>query len=659
MKRCGNAIYLLVLLAMAAGTAFGQSARPRHANGSTQQPQGEQILNYHSDIEVRDDGSMLVTESIRVNVLGYSIRHGIYRDFPTTYTDPWGRRYVVGFELFGATRDAQPEQTQLEDLSNGKRIRLGNANALVPHGEHIYTITYSTNRQIGFFQDHDELFWNVTGNGWIFPIDRASATVEMPGKIPTDSVTLDGYTGPQGSTAKDLTFVSRADGSFAFQTTRVLGMREGLTILLRWPKGYMAPPTQQQLRAYFIQDNQDLLIGAAGFVLILIYYVIAWTLVGRDPKAGTIVVRYDPPAGLSPAAMRYLERMGYDNKVFTAAILDMAVKGYLTIREEGGTYTLKRGQADENVLSAEERMAAKVMFTLRDELWLHQENHSFVSGAMKALKLALKIAEDRTYFVRNTSYMILPVLLSVIVVAGVTVSRGGPAMAMAGFITLWLSIWTLAVAGMIKGAGQTWRAAVAGGPQRVALMGKAFSLSLFILPFLGGEVMGLWFFSKVSSRGVVLSFAGMVTLHIVFHHLLKAPTKTGRALMDQVEGFKMFLGKVEGDRLNRVNPPTQTPEAFEKFLPYALALGVEQAWAEKFSSVIGGASQTPGRTGGTYSPAWYSGADWNSMGASGFAGAMGGAFSSAISSSAAAPGSSGGGGGGSGGGGGGGGGGGW
>ena len=659
MKRCGNAIYVLLLLALGAGPALGQTQRAHRVNGSPQTPQGERILNYHSDIEVRDDGSMMVTESIRVTVLGYSIRHGIYRDFPTTYTDPWGRRYVVGFELVGATRDASPEETRIEDQSNGERVYLGNSQAMVPHGEHVYTISYITNRQIGFYKDDDELFWNVTGNGWIFPIDRASATVELPSKIPADAVNLDGFTGPQGSTEKDLTHVSRADGTFAFQTTRVLAMREGLTILLRWPKGYIAPPTQEQLRAYFIQDNRELLIGTGGFLIILIYYVIAWAMVGRDPKPGTIVVRYDPPAGLSPAATRYLVQMGYDNKVFTAAVLDMAVKGYVKISEQGGTYTLKRAQANETVLSPEERTAAKVMFTLRDELWLHQENHTFVSGAMSALKLSLKLAEERIFFVKNSSYMILPVLLSVAVMAAVASSRGPQAMAMAGFITLWLSIWTLAVFGMLKGAGQAWHAAISGGPHRAALMGKAMSLSMFALPFLFFEGMGVWFFSKATSLAVAASFAAIVALHIVFHHLLKAPTSAGRALLDQVEGFKIFLGAVDGDRLNRANPPTQTPEVFEKFLPYALALGVEQAWAEKFSSVIGSASQTPGSGNGAYSPAWYSGSDWSGMGAAGFAGAMGGAFSSAISSSAAAPGSSGGGGGGSGGGGGGGGGGGW
>ena len=227
MKRLGSVIYVLLMLALGAVSTPGQSGRPHRVNSSaTQAASGERILNYHSDIEIQNDGSMMVTESIRVVCTGNRIRHGIYRDFPTTYTDPMGKKYVVGFNLIGATRDAEAEQTRIEDQSNGKRVYLGNQNALVSNGEHIYTITYTTDRQIGFFQDHDELFWNVTGNGWIFSIEKASATVQLPNKIPTDLVQLAGYTGVQSSREKDLTFESRSDGTFAFESSRPLRSRE-------------------------------------------------------------------------------------------------------------------------------------------------------------------------------------------------------------------------------------------------------------------------------------------------------------------------------------------------------------------------------------------------------------------------------------------------
>lgn len=646
LKFCTAAVLLLAMLS-------GPSHLP-----AAPRVQAERILNYHSDIEIHDDGTMLVTESIRVVCLGNRIRHGIYRDFPTTYTDQLGRRYTVGFTLFGATRDAEPEQTRIVDQANGKRIYLGAASALVPPGEHIYTITYSTNRQLGFFQDHDELFWNVTGNGWILPIEKASATVQLPSKIPTDSVQLNGYTGRQGATEKSLTCESRADGTFAFQATRPLNSFEGLTILLTWPKGFIAEPTQQQKFAYFVLDNREMVVGAFGFALILVYYIVAWWAVGRDPKGGPIVVSYDAPSNLSPAGIRYLVKMGYDNKAFTSAVLNMAVKGYLTIKQEAGSYTLIRATASDSVLSADERLAASILLGGRSEIWLHNENHTVVSGAMNALKASLKVAEQKIYFVTNSAYMIPAVVLTAPVLIVVVSSNGGPMMLSVGFICLWLSIWTIALAGMLRGVGQMWKSAVSGGPERAPLIAKAATMSAFVVPFLGGEAMGFFFLSKVTSFSAVLVFIAIAALHIVFHQLLKAPTRLGRDMLDRIEGFKRFLGAVEGDPMNRANPPSKTPEVFEKFLPYALALDVEQAWAEKFSGVLGAAGQAPAGNG-AYCPAWYSGSSWNGMGVTGFAGAMSGAFSSAISSSAAAPGSSAGGGGGSGGGGGGGGGGGW
>src|SRR5207248_8273132 len=126
------------------------------------------------------------------------------------------------------------------------------------------------------------------------------------------------------------------------------------------------------------------------------------------------------------------------------------------------------------------------------------------------------------------------------------------------------------------------------------------------LPFLAGECLGIFMLVGFGSLSLAVFLFASIGLHILFHFLLKAPTVAGRRLLDQVEGFKMFLGAVDGDRMNRINPPEQTPETFEKFLPYALALDVEQAWAEKFSGVLNGAAHAPGPDNGAsgYSPSF-------------------------------------------------------
>src|SRR6516165_5302283 len=245
--RTGLLFGLLAAL-LASSATHAQAPRPR--------PESEQITNFHSDITLTDDSSLQVTESIRVMATGRQIRHGIYRDFPTSYHDTFNNHYAVGFRMLAATRDGFEEPFRVENYSNGKRIYLGDANSFVATGDHVYTIRYTTNRQLGFFNDHDELFWNVTGLGWAFVIRQASATVHLPAAIPAEQVKLSGYTGVQGSRQTQLVTLA-ANSSFQFVTTRPLGMHEGLTILLEWPKGYVREPTFSQKLGLFFRDNRE------------------------------------------------------------------------------------------------------------------------------------------------------------------------------------------------------------------------------------------------------------------------------------------------------------------------------------------------------------------------------------------------------------------
>jgi uncharacterized membrane protein YgcG len=624
--------------------------------------QAERILDFHSDIRVQGDAAMEVVETIRVVSAGNQIRHGIYRDFPTRYTDRLGNRYVVGLDVSAATRDGLPEEFRVEEQANGKRIYLGRANFLVPSGQHVYTLSYLTTRQLGFFNDHDELFWNVTGNGWIFPIERSSASVQLPENIPAGEVHLGGYTGLQGSLAQDLSFAKQPDGSFTFRASRPLRSQEGLTILLTWPKGYVAAPTGQEKLQYFLQDNRDAVFATAGLLAIFLYYVIVWSLVGRDPAPGPIVAQYEPPPGFSPAAIRYLVRMSYDNKAFASAVLDMAVKGYLQIKEDEGIYTLTRTGKGREALSPEEQSAADSLFGNQSSILLRNENHTRISEAMQALKKWLKNAEYKSYFVTNGRYMIPAVALSILMMVSIVFSQAPLKIGLAAFMTVWIGLWSIGVSGLLSLSFKLWKTALAGGQLK---SGVVTTQAIFItgasVAFLAFEVMGLVLLATSTSLILVVALVASVFINAFFHHLLKAPTRAGRDALDKIDGFKLFLSAVDGDRMSRVAPAEKTPEMFEKFLPYALALDVEQAWAEKFSGVLN-AAQAGGQGSPAYTPSWFSGSAWNTLGANGFVSSLSGSFSGAISSSSTAPGSSsggGGGGGGSGGGGGGGGGGGW
>jgi uncharacterized membrane protein YgcG len=656
----GRLCVLVCVLLFCALPSRAQQSRPHYVQ-RPQSAQFEQILDFHSDIRLQNDCSLQVTETIDVIAANRLILHGIYRDFPTRYQDKLGNKYGVGFQMLGASLDSEPVPFRVEDLSNGKRIYLGDPKAFVSRGRHVYTITYATTRQLGFFKDHDELFWNVTGNGWIFPIQHVNATVHLPAAIPAEQVKLAGYTGRQGSYESSLTSAAQASG-FQFATTRSLGSQEGLTILLMWPKGFFAEPTPSQKLQFFFQDNRDALILLAGFLLTLVYYIVAWSAVGRDPAAGVIMANYQPPQNLSPAAMRYLVRMGFDNKAFAAALLDMGVRGFLTIKELAGSYRLYTTGRPASVLSEDEQMVAASLFNGRTELWLHQENHVTIRDALSGLKDYLASTEQKTYFVTNSRYLIAPIAFSILVAVVYLFIQGPPKIAMCAFLAIWLSVWSLAVYGLWTKVAASWQAIRrrSSAVGEVASVGSAVLTTVVAIPFTFFELMALWFLWKMTSFSFVIFVLSAGLLHVLFLHLMKAPTFAGRRLMDEVEGFKMFLGAVDGDRLNRAAPPEQTPAVFEKFLPYALALDVEQHWAEKFSGVLATAGTSPNHSNGVYTPSFYTGSSWNGFTGASFASSFGSSFTSAIASSATAPGSGGGGGsGGSGGGGGGGGGGGW
>ena len=313
----------------------------------TEAKSSERILSFDSDIRVHEDGTMTVTETIAVQSEGKQIKRGIYRDFPTDYTDRLGHRYRVGFEIIKVRRDGYTEAYHTEQRGNGVRIYIGQKDVKLPPGKYTYTLTYRTNRQLGFFADHDELYWNVTGNDWAFPIDKASAKVSLPKNIPPSGLAVEGYTGPYGAKGQDYEGTVASDGIAHFKTTRPLSVREGLTIILSWPKGYIAEPTKTERITYLMKDNRSVFGATLGLIILFLYYLAAWIKVGKDPAPGVIIPHYYPPEGFSPASMRFIRRMGHDDKSFATALVNLAVNDYVTIADNGDEYTIFRSEKPE------------------------------------------------------------------------------------------------------------------------------------------------------------------------------------------------------------------------------------------------------------------------------------------------------------------------
>ena len=603
----------------------------------------ERITDYASRVEVHADGSMTVIETIEVIAAGKDIRHGIYRDFPTVYRDRLGNKLRVGFTVRAVERDGRPEPFFVKRLSNGWRVYMGRKDEMLAPGPHGYRLTYSTDLQIGYFDDHDELYWNAIGTGWTFPIDRARATVVLPRGAPV--ITALAFTGPEGSRARNAVVEYDANGNPVFRATRPLAPREGLTIAVSWTKGYVTEPSAARHLAAYVDDNAPLFVGLAGLVVLFGYFVVVWLMVGRDPRAGTVVPSFSPPDGFSPAAARFVMRMGFDARAFAAAIIDMAVKGYLAIREEeNGDFALERtGEAAKHLAPGERRVGAK-LFAHGAKIELKQKNHRTISAAIKALRESLREDFERIHYRRNRTYLIPGAVLTILTLGVLVLVSPRPSEA--SFMLLWLGMWTLGCLMLTRQIARAWRSR--SHPATV------FS-AVFALPFLGGEVFGVWALSDLIAPSIVALLIALILVNALFYELLKAPTTMGRRAMDRIEGFRMYLSVAEKDRLDRLDPPEKTPALFEKYLPYALALDVENQWSERFADKLGVAAEAP------YSPRWYHGRSWTDGGLAGFADGLGGAFVGAIAASSTAPGSSSGtgGGGASGGGGGGGGGGGW
>ncbi len=606
--------------------------------------QFEHILQFDSQIDVRTDGALEVAETIRVYAAGNQIQHGIYRDFPQLYHSLAGLRTQTGFAVERVLCDGQPEEYHLANRENGTRVYLGSASRLVQPGIHVYQLAYTTDRQLGFFRDHDELYWNVTGNGWNYPMDSVTATVALPAGAKVTSLTA--YTGPQGAVGRDFAATNLNDGA-SFATTRRLPAGEGLTIEVEWPKGIVHPPTMLASVLDTLRDNLGLALGLAGSLLALVYYFIVWQRVGRHPRRGVIIPRYAPPADFSPAAVRYLWRMGYDNKILTATIMNLAVLGVLKIieRKDGvfqkRAYTLQPLPGGLAGISAAEDIVRRELVGGGFPLALRQENYDRLQDAQKKQREFLAGNFQGTLFNHHLAYSLLGFLLCLASLAVSLPDRVDPtpvAILMAGFFL---------------------------GPVFAIAAGRANWIAGFVL---AGAVL--------LAAGVALILFGQPVLWIAWpvvmgilagtaHFVLKVYTREGRKLVDEIEGFRRYLGVAEKDRLNLENPPERTPQLFETFLPYALALGVEQRWAEQFADVLAAAATGPNQT--QYSPAWYSGDSWSHANMAVFAASLGSSLAGAISAASTAPGSSsggsggggGGGGGSSGGGGGGGGGGGW
>ena len=397
----------------------------------------ERITAFDTEVNVGTDGTLAVLERIEVEVQGESIRRGILRDFPTVYRDRLGNRVTVPFDVEGVSRDGATENWSVESLRNGERVRIGSADVLLSHGRHVYEIRYRTARQVGFFADHDELYWNVTGNGWTFAIDRASARVRLPRAIDASALSAEAYTGAQGEQGRDWQ-ARTVNGGAQYATTRQLAPGEGLTIVLSFPKGIVAAPTTAQRIGWFVAANHAAGAAALGVLVVFAWLYWRWRQVGRDPAAGPMFPRYEPPAGLSPAAVRYISRMGFDSRCFAAGVLGLGARGYLKLDQLGKDFQLQRTGERIDWMAGDQPLA-EALFARGDRTSIGRSYDPQIEAAESALSSALKRKYHGVLFSRNGGSMAIGFLLAALTVT-VAVALDGSVGVMIALVVLLLAM---------------------------------------------------------------------------------------------------------------------------------------------------------------------------------------------------------------------------
>ncbi len=587
----------------------------------------DRISSFNSTIRVGENGKLLVTERIRIyngngsynpvygndyllpekGMMNDDIKRGIVRLFPTFYINKYKLFQNTTFKVKEVLRNGMKEEYHTEKKENGISLFTGNKYKFLQNGYYTYTITYETDHQLKFLKDYDELYWNVTGTGWVFRIDSASCTVILPkGATPLSSKC---YTGRQGSTDENCSFSTQTVGDstvVVFKTTKPLPSQNGITVAISWNKGYVKAPGFFKQVGYYIWNNRAVFLLPLAALFSFIFLFLFWLRYGRDPKPGIAYPLFEPPPHYSPAALGYIYFQKFSGQLTAATVVDAAVRNNVKIDVERDGVIFKH---NEYVFSKSDKASKPTMTNyedfsgdVKDLIGSRVEKGKYNSSLADLQKKVRQHCEDnykedkkkkkKGFFALNDRYLIFP-----------------------GIICVAAGIWAFI-------------------ELMIALVRKNYWQ-------IGYYVLGIVLCSMVFK---------------LFARLLKAYNPAGIKLRASIEGFRMFLAAADEKRFDMMNPPKKSLALYEKYLPFAIALDCEVEWGNKFEDIINTAVIT-GEGVSSFSKSYSR--DNNS-----FSSSFSSSFSGAIASASTPPSSSSGGGssfggGSSGGGGGGGGGGGW
>jgi len=462
--------------------------------------------------------------------------HGIHRTIPIEYPGPNRTNYELYLAVKSVTDGDGGALKYDSSLSNGSR----DLKIYIPGAvdtTRTVEIVYSVRNGTRFFKDYDEFYWNVTGNDWPVPIDHVAATVRLPDAA-AGSLRAQAFTGVYGSVERDAS--AKVDGATAqFETNNPLPMRGGMTIDVYIPKDILAEPGALTRFFWFISGNPILFLP----VVTLVGMFAVWWHKGRDPDPGVSVApMYEPPPGISPAEAGTLLEDTVHPRDITSTMVDLAVRGYIKIEE-----------TEEKVLVFTHKDYVFHLLKPRDGWGDDLAPHERVM-----LENVFATGDDvRLSSLKNRFYTAVPAIREDIMSA---LKRKGVYLLDPESANGYSVVGAIAILipfGILQYLG--WA--------------NFFNSPLLLIVCLPLSVLIWWLFARVMS----------------------AKTIKGGRMRIAVLGFQEFMNRVDAERL-KVMPPT----TFEKFLPYAMALGVEHHWAQAFAGIVKDPPQWYAGPGGYY-----------------------------------------------------------
>jgi uncharacterized membrane protein len=493
------------------------------------------IQHFDDEVLVSEDGTIDVTETIEARFIGENW-HGLYRSIPVEYTTEQGANYTLFLDHVSAT-DSEGNALKFEQSREGRYTKF---KIYIPNADdstHTIVFHYRVLDAMRFFEDHDELYWNVTGNDWEVPIEFASADIALPAGV--TGLHAVAYTGAMNSRAQDAV-VEVKDNAVDIHTTRPLSFHEGLTAVIGFDKGFVHPPSAAAGFIRFLRSNIPLLIPiGALFVMFWLW----WTR-GRGPERQAIAVQYEPPDKLTPGECGTLVDNEAAMRDITATLVDLAVKGYMTIEQKDESHMLGLSHSKEYIFHLKKAPAEWASARPHEQQMLAAV---FDNGAVTDVKLS---------DLQNHFYTQLPAIRDSIFQALMNDNYylHRPDTVRQGYIGAGMAIGFLTIAGNVVLARAT------------------------------GIASATWVIAGVATGLVVC----------VFGYFMSARTVTGQRALEKVLGFEDFLGRTQKDQIDRLE---KAPELFEKYLPFAMALHVEKKWVQVFSGI---AMQPPNWYQGSY-----------------------------------------------------------